>query len=229
MKAKIHSGASFYKDKKRVGHIRKKHKRSGGYLYTYDPKVKAIKGFKGEYSFLSNFSFDEVTMYGETFYTAEHAYQYHKSDSVVYRNLLKLRGTAAAAKRYSRQLKELRPDWDTVKYKIMFTVVLLKFVQNPDAARKLLDTGMAYLEETNHWGDTTWGVFKRVGHNHLGRILMCVRYILRDRSWGGAKGYNSWDDRSHRTSRTKKESRRSRTSRSNHSSPVSRARALIRK
>ena len=54
-----------------------------------------------------------------------------------------------------------------------------KFTKHKDLKEKLLATGDAYLEETNHWHDTFWGVCKGKGQNHLGKILMEVREELK--------------------------------------------------
>lgn len=46
---------------------------------------------------------------------------------------------------------------------------------------QLLATGTRYLEETNTWGDTYWGVCEGKGLNMLGKTLMQVRDELRRR------------------------------------------------
>lgn len=81
------------------------------------------------------------------------------------------------AKRKGRKIK-LRPDWENVKYGIMFDIVIAKFKQNPDLLEKLVKTGTAQLVEGNIWGDTTWGVYRHKGKNYLGRILMQVRGLF---------------------------------------------------
>jgi ribA/ribD-fused uncharacterized protein len=91
--------------------------------------------------------------------------------------------TPGEAKRYGRRI-ELRPDWEQVKKRVMLTVVLAKFTQNPDLARQLVATEDAYLEEGNHWHDNFWGACSCDDHagdglNYLGRILMMVRDIVR--------------------------------------------------
>lgn len=73
----------------------------------------------------------------------------------------------------------LREDWDEVKTDVMEGIVRNKFTQNPDLGRKLVETGDAYLEEGNWWGDKIWGVCDGVGENRLGKILMKVREELK--------------------------------------------------
>lgn len=173
------SGAEFYKGKKPAGVVRKFHKRTG-YTYTYDPDVTPIRGFSGEHRYLSNFWKCDIPFWGEVFPTSEHAYMFFKSQNPSYRHDLLYRtgGNPRLAKKLGRCV-DLHPNWEALKYKVMFTVVARKFATNPDLRRKLLDTGYAYIEETNTWNDLTWGVCNGEGHNHLGRILMAVRHMFR--------------------------------------------------
>lgn len=157
--------------------IRYLHKRTG-YRYDYDPDIEPIKGFFGEYRFLSNFYPAEVHMFSIVFPTVEHAFVFLKSDDPKYRKKVLSVKKPRLAKKIGRTAK-LTPDWDRKKFMGMLTAVLRKFANNDELREKLLNTGYAYLEETNEWGDTTWGVCDGEGHNHLGRILMIVRYILR--------------------------------------------------
>jgi len=60
----------------------------------------------------------------------------------------------------------------------MREIVWAKFSQNPELAEKLLTTGERYLEETDWWGDNTWGVYQGEGQNLLGKILMDTRARL---------------------------------------------------
>ena len=57
----------------------------------------------------------------------------------------------------------------------MHTIVLSKFFKNVDLRYMLIGTGNMYIEETNNWGDTYWGVCNGVGKNVLGKLLMRVR------------------------------------------------------
>jgi predicted NAD-dependent protein-ADP-ribosyltransferase YbiA (DUF1768 family) len=49
----------------------------------------------------------------------------------------------------------------------MYDIVFDKFTRNKSLGDKLLETGDKYLEETNHWHDTCWGVCNGVGTNWL--------------------------------------------------------------
>lgn len=69
----------------------------------------------------------------------------------------------------------LREDWEDVKVDIMLFYVTKKFKDHPQLAEQLRQTRGLYLEETNHWRDTFWGVCNGKGLNMLGAILMQVR------------------------------------------------------
>lgn len=141
--------------------------------------AEAIKFFRGEYDFLSNFYEAEITYDGITYKNSEAAFQAGKC--LDYNERLKFAElNPSAAKRLGRRVA-LRPDWEDVKYGVMQAVVKAKFEQNEDLAEKLLATGDAHLEEGNTWNDRTWGVCRGVGKNWLGVILMGVREELRDR------------------------------------------------
>ena len=91
------------------------------------------------------------------------------------------KASPSEAKATGRKI-DLRSDWEEVKDKVMYEIVLAKFTQNPDLKEKLLATGNEHLEEGNTWGDTTWGTVNGIGENRLGRILMKVRKKLQEES-----------------------------------------------
>lgn len=57
----------------------------------------------------------------------------------------------------------------------MSQLIFQKFLTDLQLRQKLLDTKDAYLEETNNWNDTFWGVCNGEGENNLGKILMATR------------------------------------------------------
>jgi len=144
-----------------------------------------VFGFNGEYRFLSNFwpsrVDEELPGYGVIIYpTVEHAYQAHKVTSpakrVVISNLL----SPAKAKKAGKTV-DLRPYWEQVKLEVMWEWVMIKFTYHRDLRDKLLDTGDLERVEANTWGDTYWGTdMQGNGENHLGKILMQVRELLRN-------------------------------------------------
>lgn len=137
---------------------------------------KTIKGFNEEYRWLSNYWPCEVIWNGLTYKSSEAAYQAAKSlDPKVWERFTTL---GAGTSKKEGKLLDIREDWDDVKLGIMFQICLDKFVRNEDLKQKLLATGDKFLEETNWWGDTFWGVCRGAGQNHLGRTLMEIRQII---------------------------------------------------
>lgn len=140
------------------------------------PKMAtAITSFKGKNFFLSNFYSAPVIYNGFRFENNEAAFQAAKCPE---RTSEFCALTPKGAKHLGRIVK-LRPDWESVKYDVMYEVCLAKFSQHSDLRVKLIATGDAELVEGNTWGDRVWGVCGGVGENHLGKILMRIRNELR--------------------------------------------------
>lgn len=139
-------------------------------------KMKAINGFFGKFRWLSNFWYLKFPIiYDDKEYkTVEHAYQAAKMVTEKHKNAIRNSNTPGQAKRLARKFP-IRKDWDEIKFDIMKKLVKQKFLKNQDLKRKLLATRNAYIEETNQWGDTYWGVCRNKGENNLGKILMLVR------------------------------------------------------
>jgi ribA/ribD-fused uncharacterized protein len=137
-----------------------------------------IRGFSGEYRFLSNFYMIDIVVDGVTYKSSEHYYMSEKTSDDRKKQLIMDTTTASAAKRIGKTLK-LRNDWEE-KYKnqSMLRGLTAKFYI-PEMCDKLLSTGDLYLEETNHWNDVYWGVCDGVGENMLGRMLMYIRKQLK--------------------------------------------------
>lgn len=136
-----------------------------------------IETFDGDHRFLSNFASAKVEYCGYEYPSAEHAYQAAKTlDPAVRREILATKSPSAARK-MGRKV-DYRPNWDELKWGIMFDIVWTKFHKNPRLAEKLKETGDAELIEGNWWNDTFWGTCGGVGENHLGKILELVRESL---------------------------------------------------
>lgn len=152
-----------------------------------DPKTylihndKEIKGFFGDYRWLSNFHSCEVWYEGLSYPSSENAYQSAK----IYREWRQQFSfcSPSESKRLWKQESYFShrlyssEEWNSVKYDIMSSIVFEKFYRNKDIRQKLIDTGGKYLEETNDWGDIWYGVDYKTGTglNNLGKILMKVR------------------------------------------------------
>lgn len=130
--------------------------------------------FRGEYWFLSNMYPVPVRMRmnGRTyaFTCSEAAFQACKCPA---RMVEFERVDGFAAKRLGKRVP-LRGDWDEKKLEIMRRILILKFGQNPELAKKLLMVRGPIVED-NSWGDTYWGRCNGTGENRLGLLLMELR------------------------------------------------------
>jgi ribA/ribD-fused uncharacterized protein len=137
-----------------------------------------IGGFVAEYRWLSNFWPTKLEYDGITYYSSEAAYQAAKFTRVDrYRFAC---CSAGSAKRLAHELGWDPIEWNERKVQVMTDVLYAKFTQNLELKDKLVLTGKKYLEETNYWGDTFWGVCKDEGTNQLGILLMELREKLRN-------------------------------------------------
>jgi ribA/ribD-fused uncharacterized protein len=133
-----------------------------------------ISEFQGDCRWLSNFYPAKVTLDGVVYPTVEHAYQAAKTHNWIERKSILLADTPGKAKRLGGRAT-LREDWHEVKLSVMKGLVQQKFT-DPTLRRLLLATGDEELVEGNRWNDTFWGVCNGTGLNHLGRIIMQVRF-----------------------------------------------------
>ena len=143
-------------------------------------------------NWLSNFKVCKVTdpLIGVSFNTTEQAYMWYKAyffgDEDTMKKL-ELNITPREAKNLGREVANYRDDlWDCVRYGYMVYVNYLKYTQNEDLKKKLLDTGEKVLVEASPH-DKIWGVgFSAdnplilddknwTGQNLLGKALMDVR------------------------------------------------------
>lgn len=136
-----------------------------------------IKGLFGEYRWLSNFTKCDIHFEGLDYTSSENAYQAAKIVPDERIEFTKM--SAYDSKKYWRNFTPLYNSrvWDDKKYDIMYVIVFDKFTRNLDLNNKLKDTGNKFIEETNHWDDTFWGVDYKSGKgkNSLGKILMDIR------------------------------------------------------
>lgn len=142
---------------------------------------KTITEFRGDYFFLSNFYPCDVINEGVVWPSVEHAYQAAKTLNVIEKQKF-ISLSAKEAKKLGSKV-ELRANWEADKLRVMRELLLTKFKNNEDIKQQLIDTGDRKLLEVNNWGDTYWGLIRSgkclLGENHLGKLLMEVRRILK--------------------------------------------------
>ena len=139
--------------------------------------MEDIKGFNGEYSFMSNMHVLDIPIEfrGILYQSTENAYQAAKFVDV---DILKYMETCSPKQSKNKANKNknlIIPNWNNIKIDIMSEVVFKKFLVNLELRKMLLKTGDVYIEETNWWGDVFYGVCDGVGENNLGKILMRTR------------------------------------------------------
>lgn len=138
---------------------------------------KEIKGFFGDYRFLSNYHLCQTEYEGLVYPSTEHAYQAAKWPQNQRTQFLNI--TSAESKQLGKKAPLNIEEWDKKKDIIMFELLWQKFIYNKELGQKLKDTGDKYLEETNYWNDKYWGVCKGEGQNKLGKMLMIIRDFIK--------------------------------------------------
>jgi ribA/ribD-fused uncharacterized protein len=145
-----------------------------------------ISRFINKHSFLSNFYTSPFLYNGKYYKTVEHAYQSYKSNDEGEREWIRNAPDARTAKIFSHKIK-IRKDWESIKYKLMYELVLCKFKQNNNLKTELIKTDDEYIEEGNYWHDNIWGNCdcdgcKEIeGKNWLGKILMKIRDEIKNK------------------------------------------------
>jgi hypothetical protein len=148
-----------------------------------------IKGFFGQHRWLSNFWYAPFVHCGFEYDTVEHYYQARKAADPAEAEAIRNAESPAVAKRMGQEVTNFAPNMPKLRRMVMKIGVEEKFLQNNDLKQLLINTGDEYLEETNTWGDTYWGVCNGVGTNHLGFMLMDIRRSLQmDKFWVSIHG-----------------------------------------
>ena len=161
-----------------------------------------IDGFKGRFSFLSNFHPCEVEHQGIRYPSVEHYYVALKCNNEQmlngrhytigdFREMIARIPSAAIVKSIGKKM-QVRKDWNEKRLEFMLYGVREKFKDN-NLSELLLSTEDFPLVESNDWNDRFWGVSQGKGLNHLGRILMKVRKEIRERESGVLERPNSLD------------------------------------
>lgn len=131
----------------------------------------------------SNFSPHGIDLQGTSWATVEHYYQAQKFVGTVDAAIVPVihaASTPEEAAALGRDCtRQVRPDWEQVKTKVMREAVLKKFLTHLDIQAILISTADRLLVE-NSPVDYYWGCGRdRTGQNHLGKILMDVRQEIR--------------------------------------------------
>lgn len=150
-----------------------------------------INQFRGNYYFLSNMYICDIEYKSQIYKSVEHAYVYHKHDSIELKKLALTNIEPTKLKIESKKYnKNIYKNWNNIKLDVMYDLLKIKFSQSP-FTELLIATKDENIVEGNVWNDTYWGVDinqqPNIGENHLGRIIMRVR----DEIIGSNKGKKS--------------------------------------
>jgi hypothetical protein len=144
------------------------------------PLTTQVPAFRGSYNWLSNYyacnveGFKPEEAQPIDYASVESGYlcaKYWAPDKVAkltYREL-------ADWRRKEAPLHKQIFDWENKKMFVMAYLLVSKFDYNKDLLEKLLTTGDSWIQETNNWNDTYWGVCNGRGQNRLGKLLMLLR------------------------------------------------------
>jgi N-glycosidase YbiA len=134
------------------------------------------------YGCFSNFSPHGFELDDLFWLTSEHYFQAQKFPDSPYAEAIRLAETPGRAAEMGRDHRyHLRKDWEQVKDGIMFQAVLRKFETHADIRATLLGTKDAELVERTTY-DYYWGCGSDgTGKNMLGKTLVQVRSVLRER------------------------------------------------
>lgn len=139
--------------------------------------MEPITCFRGKNEFLSDGYGCFVVYEGTEYPSLQHAFQAAKTLDEAERFLFRICPSAKDARQLGRTVK-LRADWEDVKEDIMYSLLCNKF-SDPTLQEKLIGTRDPPLIYVNTWHDTFWGIYKGIGSNRYGMLLMKVRDELR--------------------------------------------------
>src|SRR5262249_21286294 len=136
-------------------------------------EIRFYRANEKPYGAFSNLHRRPVVFEGETFTTAEHAYQAGKPRKKAVRDWILSAPTPAlvAMAAHGLYVWDICPKWSRLKFDRMRCVLNAKFTQHPDLRELLLSTGTARLVEAGRVDtpvNRTWGEVNGRGRNMLG-------------------------------------------------------------
>ena len=148
--------------------------------------------FRSHHNILSNFYMCDINVFGESFSSAEHAYQWKKAIDNKNESLaldIKNATHAGKAKRLSKAISaDLPIPWEQNSLSVMQSIIEAKASQVPEFRQKLLETDGCYLAEATtdkYWAsglssEDTEKINPKFypGANKLGHLLMETRDLL---------------------------------------------------
>lgn len=146
-------------------------------------EIRFYRANEKPYGAFSNLFRRAVQFEGETFLTAEHAYQAGKARKPEVKKWLMAAPSPSLLAMAAHGLYQwdIAPAWSRIKFDRMRGVLKAKFTQHEDLKQLLLSTGSARLIESatvDNAVNRLWGEVNGVGKNMLGVLLMELRTEL---------------------------------------------------
>ena len=146
-------------------------------------EVRFYRANEKPWGAFSNLFKRPIAFEGETFATAEHAYQAGKARKPEVRKWLMQAPSPSllAMAAHGLYVWDIQADWSKIKFDRMKKVLQAKYTQHDDLKALLLSTGSARLVESatvDNAVNRLWGEVNGVGQNKLGELLMEVRSEL---------------------------------------------------
>lgn len=146
-------------------------------------EIRFYRSSERPYGAFSNLFRRPMEFEGETFATAEHAYQAGKARKPAVKQWLMAAPSPAllAMAAHGLYYWDITPGWSTSKFERMKKILRAKFTQHADLQVLLLSTGDARLVESatvDNAVNRLWGEVNGQGKNMLGLLLMEVRAEL---------------------------------------------------
>ena len=143
-------------------------------------EIRFYRSNEKPYGAFSNLYRRALSLDGQIFPTAEHAYQAAKARRPEVRNWILAAPSPALLAMAAHGLYQwdIVPDWSRIKLERMRTVLRTKFTQHADLRELLLSTGNARLVEAGTVDNAVnrlWGEVNGKGKNMLGVLLMELR------------------------------------------------------
>ncbi|USN53916.1 MAG: NADAR family protein [Candidatus Nomurabacteria bacterium] len=143
---------------------------SGDEIYFFTPAFHVF----------DSFSAHRIDIWGQSFPTAEHAYQWQKFRDYpeVKQEILASRSPEMAHRLAQKHKEKIYKEWHSEKVRIMKEIFCAKVNQNPDVMEVLKKTGDKEIIE-NSPVDDFWGNGpQKTGLNMIGKIWMEIRNEL---------------------------------------------------
>lgn len=128
-----------------------------------------------------NMSAFSVTIWGKTFMTSEHAYQWKKfsvSHPEIAEEIFNATSANMTKKISNAHAGEVMPEWHQQKEEIMEEIVRAKLAQHEKVRALLIESGIREIIE-NSPTDSFWGIADGSGQNVLGKLWMKLRNELK--------------------------------------------------